>query len=201
VTDVSNALGIPTGWVEVTNVTADNGGTIVTFIIAPPSTSSTSAAQLVSDFNSQKANPHSELYNGQVTQYLQGDYKPNTLAPKKKKSDNTILIVACSVGGFVAVLALLGVSYYLYGKRDSAPGRNSFRKNPTTPPKSYELQSQPASPSATDTAVTATPSPPAAAPPAAGGWSQMYDPTQGAYYWYNAATGESQWDRPVGVTA
>ena len=52
---------------------------------------------------------------------------------------------------------------------------------------------------ATNTAV-AVPPPPALPPsnlPA--GWQEAQDPTTGVTYYFNAATGESQWTQPVKV--
>ena len=36
-------------------------------------------------------------------------------------------------------------------------------------------------------------------PPLKASWSKFYDSTYNAYYYHNASTGESTWDRPEGV--
>ena len=82
------------------------------------------------------------------------------------------------VGILVAVFVVLGVFAYWWFK---VRGKKKKDTDVKTPP----------------AATPAAPPPPPSSEPLPAGWSEGTDPQTGVKYYYNAATGQTQWTVPV----
>jgi len=103
------------------------------------------------------------------------------------------IIIGAAIGGFILLVLLIGGGYYWYTHRNaSSPPRKVWAEGATELASTSQL-SPSVSPIPAESLPETTHAPNATS---AGVWSQHYDSNQGAYYWYNAQSGESRWTSP-----
>jgi hypothetical protein len=204
------SAGVATNWVANISYHADVAGhTLVTLEITDPGndTSGMTVTDVAQKIVALATDASSALYQSDrhVSQMLNPNYKPIVEGQEPSKKSKPFPVEAIyALAGFGGLLLLLLVLYFVKRMLDSRREKRRTDKRvqmtslspkpPTISPTDHARQLEYAN--VEPVASGAQPSSPMKGQQTQSKWRTEYDANQGAYYWYNIETGQSQWESP-----